>query len=386
MNTKNKNAPANQNPPKQGGFNPLGAVFGAVGSVAREVAGISNAVRADLANVPPPKLDAPHITQLSSEIERTLKAASGGLGEVTLNPLYAEAVPEPASPEYHEPTPKGPVKLSPIDVLADPAKRGQFTLDCYFHAYAREDVTGYPKIISAEAKPPFTFGILAADASKEVLKTAVLEAINSHGRLFGAVGMGPRDVWDNLDELDTTLTDILNANPRILAVGPIGLDANYDAATLSKQQAQLARQLDIAADFDLPTLIFHRKAPQALAEVLDAQKNKPRLVYIKAPESMAEVTMLQRHNAQLLLRSELTDPALNIYRAVVREWDKSALLLASGSALIAPHTMAGQFNTPDGLKHTLAEAAQILNLPVPEARVLFNTNALRVFFKNLLPV
>ncbi len=368
--------------PKGGGFNPFSIVTGAVGAVAREVMDINRSVRSELSGMSPPVQGQPPqpLYNYDSKIARTVAGSSFGVGEVTLPGGDVVPEPEPVAP----PPPAGPSKISPIDVLADPARRGQFMFDCYFHAYAPEDVRGYPTVISAETKAPYTFGLLASEAGQSALQGAVLAATGSHGRLFGALGMGPRDVWESIEELDTTLTALLNENPRVLAVGPIGLDANYSTSNMEQQQAQLQRQLEIALDFGLPALVFQRKAVDAFHAVLAGMENKPVLVYVRPVESPEEAELVMRHGMYALLRSELDNPAFTVYRALVANLPKNRLLLASGSALVAPKALAGHFNSPEGLKHTLNEASVLLGIPVPELRHALNTNALGVFFSSLL--
>lgn len=368
-----------QTPAKGGGFNPFSVVAGAVGAVAREVMDINRSVRNDLAAMTPPAAGQGAQPVFDTNIARTVAGSSLGLSEVSVPGEAAKPVPDDT------PTaPVGPPRINPIDVLADPARRGQFTLDCYFHAYAPEDITGYPALISAESKPPYTFGLLAAEAGQAILQAALLSATGSHGRLFGILGMGPRDVWEHLDELDTTLTSLLNDNPRVLAVGPVGLDANYSSANMQQQQAQLQRQLEIAQDFGLPALVFQRKAVAELDAVLNGMEAKPVMVYVRPAESPEDAELITRHGMYALLRSELDNSGFNIHRALVASLPRERLLLASGSALVAPKALAGHFNSPAGLKHTLNEASALLGVPVPELRQTLNTNALRVFFSALL--
>jgi Tat protein secretion system quality control protein TatD with DNase activity len=55
------------------------------------------------------------------------------------------------------------------------------------------------------------------------------------------------------------------------------------------------------------------------------------------------------------------------------------LLLASGSALVAPHGFAGHFNQPKFLDNTIQAAAALRGEPVERLMTAVNTNLSKLF-------
>lgn len=85
--------------------------------------------------------------------------------------------------------------------------------------------------------------------------------------LFPAIGLHPEEVKENYQaELDT-LYRALEQYPYI-AIGEIGLDYHFDTTYKLQQQDALRRQLQWAADRDLPTMIHCRDATEDCLSIL----------------------------------------------------------------------------------------------------------------------
>ncbi len=94
-------------------------------------------------------------------------------------------------------------------------------------------------------------------------KTAEL-ASRFPGFIFPAYGIHPWFVEEGVD-LDEVYTSL--ARKGAVAVGEIGLDFSPNLPDIGLQQEFLTRQLDFAADLDLPVLIHCRKAYDALYRI-----------------------------------------------------------------------------------------------------------------------
>ncbi len=79
-------------------------------------------------------------------------------------------------------------------------------------------------------------------------------------------GVGPAD----LDALRSALTTH-RSDPRLVAVGEIGLDHFIDGLDRAKQASIFAAQLRLAAEFDLPVLLHVRKAVDTVLKQLRMQ-------------------------------------------------------------------------------------------------------------------
>lgn len=374
--------------------------FSSVSSALDDVIG---EIKADVKSMTPPDeqnlAHARKLRELEQERARLaelLTQSSSGLAENTVG----DYLPEEPEEEFEQETRGGPIRVKPNlslpvgnlwQALKDPASTQRLHGDVCYHAHTVADIKLYVDAVIMQRQAPFTLGIIAINlsartaeevadenAERDLISLAIVEAVKSEPRLFGAVGAGPRALWDDQNLLDDQLCQWLNDNPKLIALGPIGLDEPFAPYTLNLQQQQFARQLDIAADFDLPAFITCRNSHTHMAETLTAQKSLPRLVYLDPVLTQADADLVTRFKMSVVLRPELTaptQPMADFYRKL----PQSNLLLGCGSALVAPHGFSGHFNEPKFLQNTLEATARMLNLKVPDLLAITNANLSNLF-------
>lgn len=119
------------------------------------------------------------------------------------------------------------------------------------------------KAFAAEVKALLVIG-WDLESSRQAVEIA-----SRHDGVYAAVGFQP----ENLDTIsDTALKEIadLAKNPKVIAIGEIGLDYYWqsDEATKAKQKEWFRKQLELAAQLDLPVSIHARDAVQDVYDVL----------------------------------------------------------------------------------------------------------------------
>lgn len=94
-----------------------------------------------------------------------------------------------------------------------------------------------------------------------------VEYANKFPFIYAAVGIHPEDV-------DKTTADYLEqlrkwaADPKVVAIGEIGLDYHYDGYDAELQKKIFEEQLDLAAELDLPVVIHSRDATEDTLNIL----------------------------------------------------------------------------------------------------------------------
>lgn len=281
--------------------------------------------------------------------------------------------------------------------LANPSQSSRLRADACYQALTAADVETYARAIGNESKPPYTLGLVAvslpaltdedleiaggADAL-DVLSQTLLKTLNENPRLFGVVGAGPRQLWPDTQALDRFLTDLLNSHRKLIALGPVGIDEPFATYTVKQQQAQMAMQLEIAKDFGIPVLLTCRSSHAAMRSTLNDVKQRlgglPALVYLDVLNSAEDADLANEFDCMVLLRPEITKPDF-AGRNFYKQMPTSRLLLASGSALVAPHGFAGHFNQPKFLENTIQAAAVLRGEPVERLMTAVNANLSKLF-------
>lgn len=106
------------------------------------------------------------------------------------------------------------------------------------------------------------------------LQTSIfaIELAKNHSNLFAIIGMYPEYCQQYDKKFEQFLIE--NAtNPKVVAIGEIGLDYHTDGFDKEKQKEVLLRQLEIAHRFNLPLSIHVRDAFEDLLNIFESHKD-----------------------------------------------------------------------------------------------------------------
>lgn len=334
----------------------------------QEVGDIVREVRQDLADMTPPTGGgtASKIRHETSGGSTLPPMGSGGLAEVDLG-----------EEEGSDVLPTGSAfRGNPWELLSQP---GRMRIGCGYLAAESGDILGYARKLGAEMARPYTLGMVVAEP--QVWEDA-LPAMAAEPRMFGAIGYGPRTVAGDLQVLDETLTALLNDNPKLIAVGLLGLDEPYAPYALKAQQAQMTLQLELAADFGVPAYIGHRKSLPALTAVLE-NAALPRLIWADVLQDEAELALIHKYDMHVLVRPELTHatPLGQTYKDLIAKVAPNRHLLSSGSTLVAAAGREGERNSLSGLDASLKALAELMGEQPRETVQRSNNNAQALFYR-----
>ena len=98
-----------------------------------------------------------------------------------------------------------------------------------------------------------------------------LELAQKYPFMYCALGIHPSDSAPLTDELLEEISEKLK-NPRVVAVGEIGLDYYWDTPDRSIQKHWFEEQLEMARRADLPVVIHSREAAQDTMQIMQAHR------------------------------------------------------------------------------------------------------------------
>lgn len=102
----------------------------------------------------------------------------------------------------------------------------------------------------------------------------VIQLIRTFPPVFGALGIHPHHAADVAPGYEALLENLLQNEPKLLALGECGLDYHYDFAPKLLQQGVLLNQLEIARRHNFPVILHVR---QAHADALAILRDFPEL-------------------------------------------------------------------------------------------------------------
>jgi len=95
-----------------------------------------------------------------------------------------------------------------------------------------------------------------------------LEISGQFNEVYSAIGIHPHEAAKS-EQADRMELKSLLENPRVLAVGEIGLDYHYDFSPRNVQKSLFEWQLRMARDMGFPVIVHVRKAMQDALAVID---------------------------------------------------------------------------------------------------------------------
>ena len=95
----------------------------------------------------------------------------------------------------------------------------------------------------------------------------VLDLSKKYSNMYCAIGLHPEN---DLDEIDNVMALIIKNkdNPKMVAIGEIGLDYYYNKDNKEQQIEVLCKQLELAEKLNLPVIIHSREATGDMLSIL----------------------------------------------------------------------------------------------------------------------
>jgi TatD DNase family protein len=204
------------------------------------------------------------------------------------------------------------------------------------------------------------------------------------------VGVHPNSS-DSFDAQTPALLRELAANPKVVAVGEIGLDYHWQKVDPPQQRRALCAQLDLAAELGLPVIIHSREANDDVAAVLAE--------WVAGPAFAASPLAGRRLRGVLHAFSGDLDLAQAAYgwgfvlglggpvtyqnaralHALVPHLRLDRLMLETDAPYLAPHPHRGQRNEPAHVALICQQIARLCGMTPGEVAAATTATALSFF-------
>ncbi len=212
---------------------------------------------------------------------------------------------------------------------------------------------------------------MGTDAARN--RQAVDLATRFHA-VFAGVGHYPTEEA----EPDLAAIRSFALNPRVVAIGEVGLDFEHGSVERQSQVTRLDALFTLAAELDLPVSIHNRGADVEVAELIGAHPGLRGVMhYFALGQREAEVFL--DLGFYLSFAGLVTRPSRGELREVVRECPADRLLLETDSPYGQAHNRMREPNRPAYLLDTAELVAELRGLTLDELGDLETANALRLF-------
>lgn len=204
----------------------------------------------------------------------------------------------------------------------------------------------------------------------------VLELVNKYDVIYGAIGFHPTELDDFKDEYFEFLENNIS-NPKIVAIGEIGLDYYYDNTDKDKQKEIFKRQLDIANKYNKPIIVHSRNSIQDTYNILKEYNLFGSIHCFSGSVEMAREFI--KIGYKLGIGGIITYKNAKNIREVVKNIDLSHILLETDSPYLTPIPYRGKSNSPEYIPLIANTIADIKNISINDVSEVTTASAEEIF-------
>lgn len=205
---------------------------------------------------------------------------------------------------------------------------------------------------------------------------------DSHSGVFAALGWHPNYTADYSSEQLSHLRSLLS-QPKVLAVGEIGLDYHWDYSPKDRQFEALQDQLNLADEMEMP-VIFH--AREAYADLLNVLEERgPRHGYLLHCFAGDETDAARAVELGCLFGVDgpISYKKADELRRVISTIPRDRIVLETDSPYLSPVPFRGKPNRPAYVPHIASALASVWGESPQEVASITTANAIRFFGQRL---
>ena len=249
-------------------------------------------------------------------------------------------------------------------------------IDCHTHLDDERLICDIDQIVGDFEADGLDF-IIDASADFATMQKA-FELSQKYDKIFATIGCHPNDSL-TFDQKMADLMAEYAKNPKVVAVGEIGLDYHYDEPGKEVQHKAFVEQLALANDFGLPVQLHIRDAYGDALNVLKANKgllkNGVLLHCYSGSKEMAQEFL--KFDAFFSFGGAITFKNAK-KEEIIQSIPVEKLLTETDAPYMTPHPFRGKTNYPKFIKYTYLKMAEVLGMSFEqlEDQVRKNTFAL----------
>lgn len=195
--------------------------------------------------------------------------------------------------------------------------------------------------------------------------------------VWAAVGSHPDDA-DHVDEARIAVYRKLCENPRVKAIGEIGLDYHYEDIPREIQKKAFWMQMQLAKELDLPVVVHEREAHEDGLKIVD-EFPEVKGVFHCYSGSLEMAKELSRRGWYIGFTGVVTFKNARKAVEVAQSIPLERILIETDCPYMAPEPFRGRRNDPSLVPYVAAKIASLRDLTPEEVGKATSENAKRLF-------
>ena len=246
--------------------------------------------------------------------------------------------------------------------------------DSHCHYNDEKFNTDREEVIKQNIEKGITKAVIAG-YSLEGSKQAIQIAEKYPQKLYATVGISPNDV----DNIDLNEIKEMAQNPKVVAIGEIGLDYYWNKENKELQKQTFINQIELANELNLPIVIHTREATIDTIQILKTNPVTQKGIFHCCPLNQELIKEATKLDYYISFSGNITFKNSKNADQCIKLVPKERILIETDSPYMTPEPLRGQRNTPANVKYTAQKIAEVLGLPLEEVAELTYQNALKIF-------
>lgn len=229
--------------------------------------------------------------------------------------------------------------------------------------------------------------ILIPGIDIDTSKSAIILA-HTYSEIYAAVGIHPNQ---GSEWTDDTLTELrkLTGDRKVKAIGEIGLDYFHNHLPQKLQKEIFKKQLDLAAELNLPVIIHNRDSSNDLIEIIQVWyqelcrrglelANRPGVLHSFSSNKELANAAFSMH-FKIGIGGPITFKNTGNLQSLISVIDLEHILVETDAPFLSPHPFRGKRNEPANVRIVVERIADIKEISIDKVATVTSATADKIF-------
>lgn len=203
-----------------------------------------------------------------------------------------------------------------------------------------------------------------------------VELAKKYKNVYASVGIGPENI-DEITDIDIKKISDLLCNPKVVAIGEIGLDYYWTKENKEKQIKVFKEMLALAKSNNLPVIVHSRDSIQDVLNLLNSYRVTGILHCYSGSLEMAKEFI--KKGFLIGIGGVVTFKNAKKIKEIVKEIPLSSISIETDSPYLTPEPYRGKKNDSTKLKYIAQEIASIKGISLDEIENVTTSNIMSKF-------
>ena len=206
----------------------------------------------------------------------------------------------------------------------------------------------------------------------------IIKIADSNENIYAMLGIFPSEAKTYSQETENLIKDLAK-NPKVKAIGEIGLDYYWDKSFNEIQKDVFTKQIRLANTLNLPIVVHDRDAHKDVFDILTMENKQSDVLFHCFSGSVEFMKECVKKGWYIALGGVVTFKNAVKMKEVAKEVPLEKLVLETDAPYLTPVPYRGKPNTPAYVRYVAEEIAKLREMPLEELIDITTVNAERFF-------